>query len=135
MAVYGFDDLILEIDGAVGGSLTALTTYCTEVSAFGIEAILEDSHTAGDSWMEKLFTGLKSASEFTVKGFYDDTATTGPDAMLINVGEVLSFKFTWGGGKTSAFECINRVYTREPARGAITKYTCTIAPTGAVTEA
>jgi hypothetical protein len=135
MATYGFDDLKMEIDNAVGGSLADVSAYVTEVSAFGVEAVLEDSHTAGDSWVEKLFVGLKQASEFSITGFYDDTATTGPDALLVNVGEVLSFKFTWGGSKTSAFECLLAKYERAPGRGELTKYSATLVPSGAVIEA
>lgn len=135
MATYGFDDLTVKIDVTVGGALTSLNAYVTEVDAFGIEAVLEDSHTAGDSWVEKLFTGLKQANEFSIKGFYDDTASTGPDAMLVGIGEVRSFQFTWGGSKTSDFECIIQKYERMPARGENTKFSATLVPTGAVTEA
>lgn len=135
MATYGFDDLELEIDVAVGGALTSLKAYVFEVGGLEIEAVLEDGHTAGDSWVERVATGLKDAKEFTLKGFYDDTATTGPDAMLVGIGEVRSFKFTWGGTKTSAFECLIQKYSRLPAKGELTKFEVTLAPTGAVTEA
>lgn len=135
MATYGFDDLELEIDATVGGSLTSLKAYVNEVSGLDIEAILEESDTAGDSWKERVFTGLKDAKEFTVKGFYDDTASTGPNAMLVGIGDVRSFKFTWGGAKTSAFESLIKSYGRYPRRGELTKFQATICPTGAVTEA
>ena len=135
MATYGFDDLELEIDASVGGSLTSLKAYVTEVSGFEVEAILEDGHTAGDTWVERVFTGLKDAKEFTLKGFYDDTASTGPNAMLVGIGDVRSFRFTWGGSKTSAFEALIGKYSRLPAKGELTKFEATIVPTGAVTEA
>lgn len=135
MATYGFDDLELEIDATVGGALTSIKAYVSELSGFEIEAVLEDSHTAGDSWVERVFTGLKDAKEFTLKGFYDDTASTGPNAMLVGIGDIRSFKFTWGGAKTSAFEAVIQKYSRLPGKGELTKFEATIAPTGAVTEA
>jgi hypothetical protein len=134
MATYGFDDLTLQIDSIVGGSLTSLNAYVTEVDAFEIEASLEDGHTAGDSWVERLFTGLKDAKEFSITGFYDDTASTGPNAMLIGIGDIRSFQFTWGAAKTSAFECVIQKYARSPKKGELTKFKATLAPTGAVTE-
>lgn len=135
MATYGFDDLDVKIDAAVGGELTSIKAYVTEVSGLEIEAVTEESHTAGDSWAEALFVGLKRANEVTVKGFYDDTASTGPDALMVNVGEVLSMQFTWGGSKTSDFEAVLTKYSRMPTRGELTKYEATFLPTGAVTEA
>lgn len=135
MATYGFDDLEVEIDATVGGALTSLKAYVTEVSGLEIEAVLEDGHTVGDSWAESVFTGLKKANSFTLKGFYDDTATTGPDAMLVGIGDVRSFKFTWGGAKTSAFEALIAKYSRLPAKGELTKFEVELQPSGAVTEA
>jgi hypothetical protein len=135
MATYGFDDVEVEIDAAVGGSLTSLKAYVEEIGDFEIEAILEESHTAGDSWKERLFTGLKDAKEFSLKGFYDDTASTGSNAMLLGIGEVRSFKFTYGGTKTSAFECVIGSYKRLMKRGANHRFEVKIVPTGAVTEA
>ena len=135
MSNYGMDDLVVEIDAIVdAGELTAITAYVTEVGGFEVEAIVEDSHTVGDSWIERLYTGLRNAPEFTLKGFYDDTTGTGPDVILDGIGEQRSFKFTWGGTKTSAFECIIQKYAQLPARGELTKFECTLAPTGQVVE-
>lgn len=134
MATYGFDDLDVKIDSTEGGTLASVKAYVFEISGLEIEAVTEESHTIGDSWAEALYTGLRKANEVTMKGFYDDTATTGPDAMLNAVGQTRSFQFTWGGSKTSAFESIITKYKRIPARGELTKFECSIQPTGEVTE-
>ena len=135
MAQYGFDDLVVTIDDS-GGDARAITAYVTEVSGFEIEAILEDGHTAGDSWVERVYTGLYSANEFTLTGFYDDTASVGPNALMA-IGDQRTFLFTWdgvGASKTSAFECFIKKWDTSPAKGELTKFTATLQPTGAVSE-
>jgi hypothetical protein len=132
MAQYGFDDLVLKIDDA-NGDLTALTAYVTELSGFELEAVLEDGHTVGDSWTERVFTGLKKANDFDLKGFYDDTAA-GPNALLPQVGEERSFQFTWGPGKTTDVQVLIKKWERSPKKGELTKFSASLQPSGQVQE-
>jgi hypothetical protein len=136
VANYGFNDLIVTIDDSAGDA-QVMSAYVYEVSAFSIEAILEDSHTAGDAWVEKLFTGLKAGGEFSISGAYDDTASVGPRVILDSIGSTRTFLFTWDGvtgARTSGFDCIIKKWDRTPGRGALTKFTATLQPTGAVAE-
>jgi hypothetical protein len=134
MANYGFDDLVIAVDDS-NGDAQDLSQYITEISAFGVEAVLEDAHTAGDAWVEKLFVGLKQASEFTLGGFYDDTASVGPRVILDAIGATRTVTLTWGTGKTSSMDCLVKKWDRSPGRGENTKFTSTLVPTGTVAEA
>lgn len=133
MANYGFDDLKVYIDDS-DSTEREITSYVTEISPFIVEAILEDAHTAGDSWVEKLFTGLKAGNEFTITGFYDDTASTGPVALMDSIGDTRTFKVLYGSTKYSTCECLIKSFDCTPGRGELTKFTCTLQPTSTVTE-
>ena len=135
MAKYGPDDLSISVDDS-GGSAQVMDAYIDEQSDAVIEAILEESHTFGDSWVEHLFSGLKRMSEITFSGFYDDTGSTGPDAIFVGIGAVTrTVTITWGGSKTTSFEAIIKTYTRTANRNGSTRFSATLVPTGTVTEA
>lgn len=129
MAKYGSDDLEITVAG------TSIKNYVDTLNGVDIEAMLQESHAFGDSWVEQLFSGVKRASPLVVAGFYDDTATTGPDALLNAIGTTVAIVITWGGTKTSSFSAIIKMYKRMPNRGESTRYEATLEPTGAVTEA
>jgi hypothetical protein len=135
MAKYGSNSLKVEFDNA-GGSLVDMSDYCLEINGIDIEAMLEESHGFSDSYVEQLFTGLKKVADVTIKGFYDDTATTGPDVIFNAVGNTTSrtLKLTWGSTKTTSVETVIKNYRRQPTRGQLTKFECVLAATGAVTE-
>ena len=129
MAKYGSDDLSITVGGQ------EMKTHITEIGGFKVSALSEDGHTFGDTWTEKLFSGIKRGETFTISGFYDDTSTTGPDAVFNTIGTSPEFVITWGGSKTSTFNGHIDDYERRPVRGESTKYTVTVTPSGAVTEA
>jgi hypothetical protein len=135
MAKYGSGSLVIEFDNS-GGSLVDMTQYVLEVNGVKISAILEESHTFGDTWFESLATGLSKLDDINIKGFYDDTATTGPNAIWNAIGNTTTrtIKFTWGGSKTTSVETIIMDYARLPKRGELTKFEVTLRPTGTVTE-
>ena len=113
-----------------------MSQYVQEIGGIEIEALTEDSGGFGDSWEEVLATGLKKVGGLTIKGIYDDTATTGPNVIWNAAGNTTSrtLKVTWGGSKTTSVETIITKYVRAPQRGALTKFEVTLAATGAVTE-
>ena len=134
MTKYGSDQLTIEFDNA-GGMLVDMTAHVTEINGLSVQAVLEESTPFGASWEESLYSGVKLADDVELTGFYDDTATTGPDAMFNALGATRTLKLTWGGAKTSQVEAIIAQYDRNPAVKESTKYTVTLKPTGAVTEA
>lgn len=139
MAKYGSPSVVIAFDDS-GGTPQTMTQYVTDINDVNIEAVMEESHTFGDSWFESLATGLRKMADLKLKGFYDDTATTGPDAIFNAVcsGPSVSSRtltITYGGTKTTSVECVIQGYKRMLDRGKLHKYEVTLQPTGAVTEA
>ena len=105
-----------------------------------VSAVLEDeTHALGDSWFESLATGLRRMQDVELSGFYDNTATTGPDAIFNAVfnspaDTTRTLKFTWGGTKTTEVETLIMFYERRAAVATLHRYTVGLRPTGAVTE-
>lgn len=134
-AQYGSDDIVIEMDNSAGTTVN-VTQSILECGGIDLEAVLEEAHTFGDSWVEQIFTGLKRGGDITVKGFYDDDSDTGFDFIFKNIGDgPRTFKITYGGSKSSSVETIIKNYRRMPTRGEITKAEAVLAMTGAVTEA
>jgi len=134
MARYGSKDLKIEIDNA-GGTPVDLSNYITSIGGVTVEAILEEGTAFGDTWVEQLFTGNKQSAAITVGGFYDDTSSTGPDAVLNSLGDTRTLAVTFGSTKKYSVEAIITSYVRTPAVKTLTKFAATLTPTGAVTEA
>lgn len=140
MSKYGSNSIVVEYDNA-GGTLVDITQHVLEMSSIDVEVVMEDSHSFGDSWFETLAVGLKKMGDITLKGFFDDAATTGPDVLFQGAlptgpsSTTRSLKITFGGTKTMTVETHLMKYTRAPKRGEVTKYEAVLRPTGAVTEA
>jgi hypothetical protein len=136
MAKYGSADLVFKIDVSDGGALQDMSQHVDTVNGFKVSRLTQESHTFGDSWVEHLFAGVRQANDLTIEGFYDDTVTTGPDAVLNGTHTVTrTVEITYGSTKKSTFEAWIVDYERKPTRGELTRYTATLRPSGAVTEA
>lgn len=134
MANYGTDDIAVVFDNSAGTTVN-VSQSILEINGVDVEAMIEESHTMGDSWVEQLFTGLRRGADITLRGFYDDDSDTGFDFMFKGVGETRTLQVTWGGTKTTTVETIIKNYRRLPTRGELTKGEVVLAPTGAFTEA
>ena len=134
MARRGFPDLKIEFDNS-SNALQDMSAFIMDTPpSFDREAILEEITAAGDADEAHAKVGLNKVNPITMGGAFDDTATTGPDAIFNAIGDTRTLKVTWGGTKTSQVETIITNYVRTPARGELTKFTVTLQPTGAVTE-
>jgi hypothetical protein len=113
-----------------------MSNYVTDITDVPVEAITEESTAFGDAWVENLAVGVKQMADIELTGFYDDTATTGPDVIFNAPGNTISrtLKLTWGSTKTTSVETIIAKYTRIAKVKTLTKYKVTLRPTGAVTE-
>lgn len=114
-----------------------MTQYVQELGGVDIEAMLAESHSFGDAWVEAYWTGIRKMAEITVKGFYDDAASTGPDVIFNAVGNAnatRTLKVTWGSTKTTSVETYIKNYRRLPKRDELTGYEAVLVPTGAPTE-
>ena len=129
MAKYGSNSMAVSIGG------TDMSQHIDTLNGFEVEALIQESHTFGDSWVERLYTNIRNAMPFTLVGFYDDTVTTGPDAKFNTLGTTVAVVLTWGGTKTSTFNAIVTKYKRTPTRGELHRYEVELTPSGAVTEA
>ena len=140
MAKYSSPNVLFEIDIADGGALsTNLTQYITKIGEINIARPMVDSTPFGTTQAEYLVSIFKKYDPITIEGFYDDTATQGPDAIL-NIGKVThavtrSFSITIGGAKTITGECWIVSYKRTFNVGEYTTYAAEIQITGTTTEA
>src|SRR4051812_17578183 len=108
MAKYGSPDIIVAFDNS-GGTPVTMTQYVTEINGVKVEALLEESHSFGDSWFEALPVGIRKMGDIVLSGWYDDTVTTGPDAIFNAPVPTVStatrtLTITWGGTKTVSAE-------------------------------
>ena len=98
MSVYRVGgNSVVRIDASAGGTLVAITTYVKEIDAFGREyQALDDTHF--DDTAERVIPGLEMGQEIACRGAFDDTATSGPDAIFgTAVGTLLSFEWNPAG--------------------------------------
>jgi len=136
LARYGFGSFALTLDQAGGDTPTALTSYITAINGVEIERIMEEITPAGAAWEAWAAVGLGRMGAIEISGKYDDTATVGPDAMLLGGADVIrTLLITWGSTKTTSCEVYISKYVRSPAKGTLTAFSATLQPTGTVTEA
>ena len=103
MAVYKVaGNTVVRLDASAGGTLNAITAYVKEIDGFGREYDgLDDTHF--DDTAERVIPGIEKAQEFTIRGAFEDTATTGPDAIMNTaVGTLLTFEFNPRGTASGA---------------------------------
>jgi hypothetical protein len=134
VATYNSSNIVVAVDNS-GGTPVTMTTYVREISVADVNIILQESHSFGDSWVEFISTGIKKLEKVTLKGFYDDTASSGPNAIFIAIGDTRTLTITWGSTKTTSCEAIIESYRRIPALNSNTMYEVVLQPTGTVTEA
>lgn len=115
-----------------------LLGYSTEVDS-NIEAMLEESHTLGDGWLEQSFVGIRSFT-FNQKGFYDDELLISSNAALVgSVGSnrlvCLGLAGNTLGNKFIGFEGpAQSNFRRVATRGALHKGDADFAGSGQVDE-
>jgi hypothetical protein len=130
----------IEYDNAAG-TLVDISQHVLTINEFNIESLMEEVHTFGDSWEEYLPIGIGRLGQIQIGGLWDDTASTGPDALFggrvpeTPTTNTRTLKITWAGSKTSSVETVLMAYNRALDRNALTKYTVVLQPYGQVTEA
>lgn len=124
-----------------GGTPVDITAHCKEINEFTVEQILENARAYGSAWEAFKAIGIGKVGLIELKGDYDDTSSTGPNALF--AGRIpespatasRTLTFAWGTGETSSVETRLVKYVRTPMREGLTKWGVTLQPTGAVTEA
>lgn len=113
-----------------------ITQYVTEINGIDLTAGFEDSTPLGSAFKTQAYGGVSEIADITIKGFYDDTATTGPHAVLGTIGTTAALVITWGNSKTTTLTAAVKSYSREIAVGSATKFTAVLVnTTTTVTEA
>jgi|SRR3990172_7426937 len=133
--------IIVEYDNS-GGTLVDISQYVLTINDVDVENVLEETHSFGDSWEESLPVGIGRMGVVELGGLYDDTASTGPNALFFNrvpenpatAGIPRTLKITWRSGKATVVETHLISYRRSADRNGLTKYTARLQPTGAVTD-
>ena len=137
MAQYSSANVVVDVDDN-GGSPQTFTAFVRAIGNISIEGIIQESTTFGVSWASYVSTAIKKMAPLTLGGFYDTTATSGPDVLFAGYAgstTTRTVKITYGGGKYTSFEALIQKYERMPKLGAMTEYQVTLQPTGTVTEA
>lgn len=136
MAKYGSNNVTVNFDNS-GGTPVDMSNYVDTINEVNVSAKLQESHAMGDSWVEQLFTGVKSMAPITLEGFYDDAASTGPDVVFNAPGNTTTrtLQIVYGAAKSTSVETIITNYVRRVVRGDLTRFAVTLTPTGTVTEA
>ena len=110
MAVYRVaGNTVIRLDASAGGTLVSITSYVNEIDGFGREyQSLDDTHF--DDAVERIIPGIEMSQEFSLRGAFENTATTGPDAILSTaVGTLLTFEFNPVGTASGARKFISEV--------------------------
>lgn len=138
MANYSGKDLVISFDNS-GGTPQTMTNYIRTIQIGDLEASFERSEAFGDQYAENLFAGLRMLGPIVLGGYYDDTATTGPNAIFNDVGNTTAgttrtLTITYGASKSTAVECWIQKYSRSAGPGKLTEFSVTLLPTGTITE-
>ena len=116
MAVYRVGgNTVVRVDASAGGTLVAITAYVKTIEGFGRSYLfLDDTHF--DDAVERIIPGIEESQEVTLRGAFDDTGTTGPDAIFNTaVGTLLTLEFnprgTASGARKFTSEVMGLEYT------------------------
>jgi len=132
-------EIVVEFDNS-GGTLQNISQYSITLNGIEVEQILERADSFGDSWEEHLPVGKGKVAPVVLGGHFDDTASTGPDALLkittpdTPASTSRTLKITWRTGVTTSVETWRQKYKRAPVRDNLTAFEATLQPTGATTE-
>lgn len=92
------------------GTIRDLVSYVDTITSLGQEFMPLDVTAFADG-AERVIAGIEKSVEWTISGFFEDTATTGPDAVLAPlVGTLGTFEYypagTTAGRRKLSGECL-----------------------------
>jgi hypothetical protein len=141
---HGSNEVDFQIDSADGGSLTTagitgFIQYITKIGDVSVKREAVDATPFGTDQEAWIIGVIKRREPLVIEGFYDDTASTGPDAVL-NIGKIThaatrSVVLTFATGKTVTGEVWIEEYTRTLEVGQYHGYKASLRFTGTITEA
>ena len=101
---------VIRVDASAGGTLNAITQYVKEMDMMGREyQALDDTHI--DDTAERVIPGIELGQEFSLRGAFEDTATTGPDAIFSTaVGTIFTYELNPKGTAAGARKFTTEVF-------------------------
>lgn len=129
MARYGPADVIVNYNGNVIADVQVIGDIPKEM-------ILEEITPFGVAWEQHASVGVGRLGPITLEGVYADDATVLRTRLeAVGIGGTATLILTFGGTKTLTVSTVLRSITRTLARGALTRITAELQPTGTPTEA
>jgi hypothetical protein len=135
---YGSVDVVIQYDGAPGGTLVDVTQYVRELGGCKIEVLTQETHSFGDAWFEHTPTGIRRVPAIQIKGLFDTTAVSGPHVVFMPTtadcqpsAATRTLEVTFGDGKKFTVETRLQDYDDQAKTAALTEYVATVLPTGA----
>lgn len=140
MAKRGSSEVAITYDDSPGGTGRVITGFVLEMGALKITAEQQPSHAFGDNWRESIMNGMRMVDAIRLRGFFDDTATTGPhtvlkvgdnDAAVAQEANTRTLVLAFGGsGNTFTIETRLAEYSVLGKNGQLTEFEALIQPTG-----
>lgn len=137
MGFYHGKGLAFKIDNS-SGVLQTLTSF---VDTVDLDSSVDMGETTTAGAEDKTFVSGQAEHDLSIGGKWDDTASTGPDAILsglIGLETTSTFEFGPGGGTTGKVkysgECFLVGYKRSAPSGGVVTFTADFKVTGAVTK-
>lgn len=137
MSMYGSGSVTVAYDDAPTGVARTITQYVREIGGIKVESLMARSESFGDLWEEYTPTGMKKVPALSIKGYFDDTATSGPHVVFKDPDDgptdgtrTLTVGF---GGATAAGETRLVSYEVLGKNGGLTEYEAMVQVTGALT--
>ena len=144
MTMYGQDDVLFKLTRTSATAASSATgmlpiqNYIDEGAMYKLTALTAQTDAFGDAYVENSYVGVRRIEPFTISGFYDDVAASGPHALFGNTsdnGASRNFEIDYGASDVVRFRGIVASYQKVPSRGALTRYTVDVLPSGAVDTA
>lgn len=117
------------------GEATAadLTSYIDTFGELSREALIEDTTPFGKTAREYMTSRVTAAAAITIEGFY--TVGEGSAVAVLNdIGATVTVTTTWGGTDVDTYDAIIQNFIKRPVKDQLTRWACTIQPTGEITE-
>jgi len=134
MALAGFPDLVISLDGA-DGNLDDISATVTTINGWTKEQILEEITAAGDADEVWATVGFNRAEPVVLTGPYQNADPSlwfqCEDDATWEVARTLRMLFL--GGDTQNIETYIRTFSVNPARGTLHAVVVTLQPFGDVT--
>jgi hypothetical protein len=129
MARYGPADVVVTYNGNAIADVTVIGDIPKEM-------IIEEITPFGVAWEQHASVGVGRVGPITLEGIYDDSATALRTRLeAVGIGGTATLLLTFGGTKTLSVSTVLRSITRTLARGALSRVSGLLQPTGTPTEA